>query len=37
MDQTVDGNLVSSKTSVAPIKSQTVAWLELLGAGILAR
>ena len=37
IDGTVDVNIVSSKTRVAPIKGQTVPRLELLGAGILAR
>jgi len=33
----VDVNIVPSKTRVAPIKGQSVPWLELLGAAILAR
>jgi len=36
-DGTVDVNIVSSKTRVAPIKGQTVPRVELLGAGTLAR
>ena len=36
-DGTVDVNLVSSKTRVAPLKQQTIPRLELLGANILAR
>ena len=36
-DGTVEVNLVSSKTRVAPLKRQTIPRLELLGANILAR
>ena len=36
-DGTVDVNIVSSKTRVAPIRGQTIPRLELLGAGILAK
>ena len=34
-DECIDVNLIASKTRVAPLKEQSIPWLELLGATIL--